>query len=185
MRLNKIMVAAFAALAVSTTYAETISYKYVEGGVGEIDDGSAVSAGVSIPLDPHVYVLGSVYGVDFGPVNGTYVEGGLGYHTAINNHASFFANGQLLYADVDRDVRLRDHTDLGAIARAGVRFVPVDKLELEGALALSSNNLLYNDGLGFNASARYYLAPKVSAAVGYAHHTELDGGFLNVRYDLN
>ena len=36
----------------------------------------------------------------------------------------------------------------------------------------------------FSADARYHVNPALSAAIGYAQDTELDGAFLNVRYNF-
>ncbi|MGH8493140.1 MAG: hypothetical protein ACRERR_08570 [Moraxellaceae bacterium] len=51
-------------------------------------------------------------------------------------------------------------------------------------LALSSNDFLEDDGIGVSASARYYIDPRFSAAVGYSATTEIDGFFLSARYNF-
>jgi hypothetical protein len=160
--------------------ARSYSYDYLEGGVADEDHGSAIFAGGSTALDPHFYALGSLYALDFDhDVNGYYLEGGLGYHVPLTAQADFFVNGQLLYANIDHP---GDNSDLGAIARAGVRFVPAEKFELEGALAVSSNDRMPNDGVGINVSGRYYFDPKLSVALGLSSDTETDGASLSVRY---
>lgn len=171
------------ALGAGIASADTFSYNYLEGGYGEVDRGDSLFVGGSKALDKNLYVLGNVYALDFpGDVNGAYLEGGLGYHVPLSAQADLFVNGQLLYANLNHVPG--DDDDLGAIARAGVRFMPVNKVELEGSLALSTNDFLVDDGIGASVSARYHIDPRVSAAVGYSSHTELDGFFLNARYDF-
>lgn len=183
--MRRIMAAAGVAgmLALSgAAQAGSFSYDYLEGGVADEDHGSAVFAGGSVSLDPHVYALGSVYALDFDhDVSGYYLEGGLGYHVPLTPQADFFVNGQLLYANIDVP---GDNSDLGAIARAGVRFIPVEKLELEGSVAVSSNDHMPNDGVGVTVSGRYYIDPRLSVALGLSSDTEIDGAFLNVRYNF-
>lgn len=181
--ISRYVLAGALALSAGIASAETFSYDYLEGGYGEVDEGDSLFIGGSKSLDKNLYVLGSAYALDFdGDVNGMYVEGGLGYHVPMTPQADFFVTGQLLYANLNH-VR-GDDDDLGGIARAGLRFMPVDKLELEGSLALSSNDFLVDDGFGVSASARYYIDPRFSAAIGYSADTELDGFFLNARYSF-
>lgn len=182
MRHPTLLAAAFALLA-GSAHAQSFSYNHIEGGYGEVDDGDALFVGASAALDKNLYVLGSLYGVDMPhDVDGVYLEGGLGYHLPMTAQADFFVNGQLLYATLDQ--HHGDDDDLGAIVRAGLRYMPVQKLELEGALALSSNDLLVDDGIGLNLSARYYIQPRLSAALGVNMDTELDGLSLSLRYAL-
>ncbi len=183
MLLRPYVLAGALALTAGVANAAPFSYDYVEGGYGEVDRGDSLFVGASKALDKNLYVLGSVYALDFpSDANGAYLEGGLGYHVPLSARADLFVNGQLLYANLNHVGS--DDDDLGAIARAGLRFMPVDKLELEGSLALSSNDFLVDDGIGLSASARYYIDPRFSAALGYSADTELDGFFLNARYDF-
>lgn len=183
--MRRIMAAAgVAGMMVLCTQAQArpFSYDYVEGGIAEEDHGSAVFLGGSAALDPHIFALGSVYGADFDhDVNGHYLEGGLGYHVPLTAQSDFFVTGQLLYVNIDH---AGDNSDLGAIARAGVRFAPVDKVELEGSLALSSNDRLPHDGVGVTVSGRYHIDPRLSVALGLSSDTEIDGAYLNVRYNF-
>lgn len=184
MLVRRYVLAGVLALSAGVAAAAPFSYDYVEGGFGEVDEGDAFFVGGSNALDKNLYVLGNVYALDFnGDVNGMYVEGGLGYHVPLSAQADFFVNGQVLYANFNHVGH--DDDDLGAIARAGVRFLPVPRLELEGSLALSSNDFLVNDGIGISASARYYFQPQLSAALGVSSDTELDGVYANVRYNFN
>lgn len=178
---RRYILAGAVALTAGAANAAPFSYDYVEGGFGETGNGDSLFIGGSNSLDRNLYVLGNVYAIDPDRGgNGAYLEGGLGYHVPMSAQADFFVNGQLLYANFD--VPRGDDDDLGAIVRAGLRFMPVNQLELEGSVAMSSNNFLVNDGLGLSVSARYHVDPRLSAAIGYSADTELDGAFVNVRY---
>lgn len=161
------------------------SYNYVEGGFGEVDEGDAVFLNASKNVAENLFVLGGAYMVDSGidipgyDGEGFYLEGGLGYAMPLAPQADVFVNAQVLYANFDFP---GDDDDIGGIARAGLRYVPIDKVELQTAVAMSSNDLLIDDGVGFEGSARYYIDPRFSVGVGYSKDTELDGAFLNVRY---
>ncbi|MFZ5561593.1 MAG: hypothetical protein ACOY41_08750 [Pseudomonadota bacterium] len=171
---------ALLALFVGVARAE-FSYDYIQAGFGEVDDDAeALFAGGSKSIDRNLFILGSLFGVDsdYG-VEGMYLEAGLGYAMPLTPEADLFVNGQVLYANFDVS---GDDDDIGGIARAGVRFMPMSKVELEGAAAMSSNDLLIDDGFGLDASARYYFDQRFSAALGFSKDTELDGMFVNVRY---
>jgi hypothetical protein len=164
------------------------SYNYIEGGIGEIgSDANSIYISGAKQSNRNLYLLGSAYYVDSDnsflnySFDGYYLEGGLGYTMPLTPQSDFFTNAQVLYANLDVP---GDDDDIGGIVRAGMHYIPMDKLELEGAVAYSDNNLLKDDGVGATASARYYFAPRFSAALGYSAHTELDGVFLNVRYNL-
>ena len=74
--------------------------------------------------------------------------------------------------------------DTGFVANAGMRFKVQPKIELEGDLKYTSNDLLVDDGIGIQAAARFYLNDQFSIAPGLAMDTEFDGLFVGVRYDL-
>lgn len=163
------------------------SYDYVEGGAGEVDEGDALFLNGSKSLSRNVFVLGSAYMVD-PDINipgydgeGFYVEGGIGYAMPMAPELDVYATAQLLYADLDVP---GEDNDVGYITRLGLRYQPMQQVELEASAALSENDLLIDDGVGASGSARYRMTPQWSAAVGYSTDTELDGAFLNVRYDF-
>jgi hypothetical protein len=178
------LLAAVLSFGASTAHA-AFSYDFVEGGFGEVDEGDAIFLNASKSIDNNLFVLGSAYMIDSGidipgyDGEGFYLEGGLGYAMPLAPNADFFANAQVLYASFDFP---GEDDDIGGIARAGLRYVPVDKVELQGSVAMSSNDFLIDDGFGLDASARYHFDPRLSVAVGYSRDTELDGAFLNLRY---
>lgn len=188
--MNKSLLAAALALAAASTQALAFSYDNLEGGYGEIDDADSLFLKGSKSLDKNLFVLGGAYLVDENNFDGFYLEGGLGYHLPLSKQADLVMSAQLLYGDFDYEVRTPFGTakgnedDLGAILRAGVRFTPVDKVELEGNLAVSSNDTLIDDGIGLDAYARYAFTNEFSGALGLHSDTELDGISLSVRYNF-
>jgi hypothetical protein len=168
------------AICAGAAQAAPFSYDYVEGGYGEVDRGDALFFGGSSAIDKNLYVLGAAHLIDFpNGIDGFYLQGGIGYHVPLTAEADFFINGQLLYADIDAP---GSDSDLGIITRAGLRFMPAPKVELEGALAFSSNDNLVDDGIGLNISGRYHFTDQLSGALGLNSDTELDGVSLSVRY---
>lgn len=183
--MRKTLLVAALALMASAAQAAPISYDYVQGGFGEIDEADALFLGGSKSLDKNLFMLGSAYVVDENNFDGFYVEGGLGYHLPLNKQTDLTLSAQLLYGDFDYSHPVfgpASNDDLGAIVRAGVRFMPVEKFELEGDLAFSSNDTLIDDGIGLDVSGRYHFTPQFSGAVGLHSDTELDGVSLSVRY---
>lgn len=179
--MRRYLVAGLVAASAGLAQASDFSYNYLEGGFGEVDKGDAIFIGGSKAVDKNLYLLGHVQAIDMKhDVDGYYLSGGVGYHVPLTATADAFADVRLLYANVDFPGGDKD--DFGAIGRVGVRVMPVQKVELEGSLSASSNDLLVDDGLGFTVAGRYHFDSNLSAALGYSHETELDGAFVNVRY---
>lgn len=184
--IRRILMAGALALAAGTSHA-AFSYDFVEGGAGEVDEGDALFLNASKRINPNLFVLGSAYMVDSGLSSprydgeGFYLEGGLGYVMPMAPQADVFATAQVLYGNLDVP---GDDDDLGYITRLGIRYMPMDRVELEGSAAYSSNDLLIDDGIGFTGTARYRITPMFSAGIGYSQDTELDGAFFNVRYQF-
>lgn len=184
--MHKTLLASALALAAASTQAFAFSYDNVEGGFGEVDEVDALFLKGSKSLDKNLFLLGGAYVLDEKNLDGFYLEGGLGYHLPLSKQADLVLSAQLLYGDIEVDTPVGDFSedDLGAILRAGVRFTPVDKVELEGSLAVSSNDTLIDDGVGLDAYGRFYFTNEFSGALGLHSDTELDGVSLSVRYNF-
>lgn len=173
------------ALCAGAANASSFSYDHVEGGFGELDEFDGLFVRGSVGLDNNLYVLGGVYLADEKNVDALMLQGGLGYHMPLSKQADLYFNGQLLY--VEADAPGGDEDDLGVILRSGLRFMPVEKVELEGVLAFSSNDVLElanDDGLGLEVYGRYHFNPQLSTALGLHSDTELDGISLSLRYNF-
>lgn len=176
--MRKTLLASALLMAAAAAHAAPFSYDLVEGGYGEIDEADSLFIKGSKALDKNLYVLGGLYAAEDNNQDGFMLEGGLGYHLPLSKQADLVLNGQLLYADNDVD------DDLGAILRAGVRFTPADRVELEGNLAFSSNDVIFDDGIGLDVYGRYFFNKQFSGALGLHSDTELDGLSLSVRYNF-
>jgi hypothetical protein len=165
-------------MSAAISQAAPLSYDYVEGGYGEWDRDDALFVTGSKALDNNLFILGSIYAIDNRLGDGFYLEGGVGYHLPLSKQVDLVMSAEVLYGDngiID---------DMGAILRAGVRFTPADRVELEGVLAVSSNDALIDDGIGLNATARYFFSNVLSGAIGLHSDTELDGVSLSMRYNF-
>lgn len=179
------------ALALTTSggaAAANFNYNYVEGGFGEIDNGEVFFANVGFDLQKNFGLVGGLYiGDTDSGFDVTMIEFGGIYHQPLKSNLSFNASLKLLHVEVDGGPGLgnwwREVDDTGLVASAGLRFQVQPKLQLEGDLKLTSNDLI-DDGIGAQAALRYYLTPKVSVAGGLAIDTELDGLFVSLRGDF-
>lgn len=169
--------------------AADFNYNYIEGGFAELEnDGDALFVQGAYDVAPHVGIVGGLYVGDYDPnwdVTGLSV--GVQFHQTLKSNLGFNAGIKLLHIEAEFDHPVwgsMDTDDTGFIANAGLRFKVQPKIELEGDLKYSSNDLLDDDGLGIQAAARFYLNNQFSIAPGIAMDTEFDGLFVGVRYDM-
>jgi hypothetical protein len=179
------------ALGASSAANAEFNYSYIEGGFGEIDEGEALFAKGAFDLTKNFGLVGGIFIGDADPnVDVTAFEIGGQFHQPLKGNLSFHAGLQLLHIEAESSFThpvfgtfKAKGDDTGFIANAGLRFQVQPKLQLEGDLKLSSNDMI-DDGLGAEGAVRYYFDPKLSVAGGLAVDTELDGLFVSVRYDL-
>lgn len=175
----------------SLAAAADFNYNYVEGGFGEIDDGEVLFVNGAHDIAPNVGLVGGLFMGDVDPgFDVTGIEFGAQYHQLLKSNLSFNAGLKLLHIEVEGDFwhpvwgrSSFDGDDTGLIANAGLRFRVQPKVELEGDLKLSSNDMI-DDGLGAQAAVRFYIDPRFSVAGGLAIDTELDGLFVSLRYEM-
>lgn len=187
------MKAGLLALALGTSAAAhaEFNYSYLEGGFGEIDEGDVLFARGGFDVTKNVSLVGGLYVGDYDPgFDVTAFEVGGQFHQPIKGNLSFHAGLQLLHVEVDGEWRHPvfgtykiKADDTGFIANAGLRFQVQPKLQLEGDVKLSSNDVI-DDGVGAEGAVRYYFDKQFSVAGGLAIDTELDGLFVSLRYDL-
>lgn len=191
MSLNLFKSAALAlALGVSgAAAAADFNYNYVEGGFGELDDdGEALFVNAAHDIAPNVGLVGGLYIGDVDPnIDITGLEFGVQFHQALKSNIGFNAGLKLLHIEAEFDHPVfgsQDIDDTGFIANAGLRFQVQPKIQLEGDLKYSSNDVLDDDGFGAQVAGRFYLNNQFSIAPGLAMDTEFDGLFVGVRYDM-
>lgn len=169
--------------------AADFNYNYVEAGFAELeDDGDALFVQGAYDVAKNIGLVGGLYLGDYDPnVDVTGLEFGLQFHQTLKSNVAFHAGLKLLHIEAEWDHPAWggwEEDDTGFIANAGLRFKVQPKIELEGDLKYSSNDMLVDDGLGVQAAARFYLNDQFSIAPGLAMDTEFDGLFVGVRYDL-
>lgn len=176
-------------LSAGAANAGDFSYDYVEAGFGEIDrDADVIYLGGAMSLDQQFGLIGSLGLVDFDQGDGTVLRAGGLFHTELQPKLDLVATLELAWSDYEVNPRgfpggTVSDDDLGFIASGGVRFELTEEVELEGKLTLTEVDP-FDDGLGMQAAARYYMTPEFSAAVGLANDADFDGLFINARYNL-
>ena len=165
--------------------AADFSYNYVEGGFGEIDHGDGLFVNAAHDIQKNIGLVGGIFIGNYDPsVDVTAIEFGAQYHQPIKSNLGFNAGLKILHVNVDLPAWANGKdSDTGLIANAGLRFRVQPRIDLEGDLKLSTNDLI-DDGLGADLGARFHVDPHLSFAAGLAVDTELDGLYLSARYDL-
>lgn len=180
------------ALGASSMASAAFNYTYVEGGFGEIDEGEVLFVNGAVDLNKHFGLVGGLFMGDADPdIDVTGLEIGAQYHQPLKGNLDLRAGLKILRIEAESNnynpgigyAYGTEADDTGFIANVGLRFQVQPKLQLEGDLKLSSNDLI-DDGFGLEGAVRYYLNPKFSVAGGLAIDTELDGLFASLRYDM-
>lgn len=181
------------ALGASSMASAAFNYTYLEGGFGEIDHGEVLFLNGAVDLNKNFGLVGGLYAGDADPdVDVTGLAFGAQYHQPLKGNLDFRAGLKILHIEAEGNFYnpglgnaygKYEDDDTGFIANAGLRFQVQPKLQLEGDIKLSSNDLI-DDGLGIEGAVRYYLDPRFSVAGGLAMDTELDGLFVSLRYDM-
>ncbi len=180
--------------------AQSFNYNYVEGGFGELDDGDAVFVNGAMDINKNWGIVGGLevgsLDIPYGDADVTLLEIGAQYHDQVKSNFSVQAGLKLLYADVEFDFdpcpgmgfpsckSSGSDDEIGLVGNVGGRLQVQPRLQLEGDIKLIANDALEDDGLGLQGAVRYYFDPKLSVAGGLAIDTELDGLYINLRYDL-
>lgn len=180
---------ALALAASGSAAAAGINYNYIEGGFGELEgDGDALFFNGAFDISKNVGLVGGLYFGDYDPnVDITGIEFGAQYHQPLKSNLSFHAGIKVLHIEAEWNHPVfggYEEDDTGLIANAGLRFQVQPKIQLEGDLKFTSNDMLVDDGIGAQVAARFYLDQNFSIAPGLAVDTELDGIFVGLRYDL-
>lgn len=184
MRIISPFVVTALALATGTAQAATFSYDYIEGGFGEVSDAGdadGIYLGGAKSIDSQFGLLGSLGIIDYSGGDGLVLRGGGLFHKELQSNLDLVGTLELVYSDYEFGPF--SDSDIGLAASAGLRFELQDNFQLEGKLTLTEVDP-FDDGLGLQAGARYFLDKQLSAAAGIASDTEYDGIWINIRYQL-
>ena len=167
---------------------DELSYSYVgiEYVRAELDDGpegDGLGVTGSAEIGSAVHVFASYGKLDFDPyfgldVEGTTWSGGIGYHRAIAERASFFAD--VSYVDVELDTNFGDASDDGYSVGIGVRGLVATKVELHGGISyvdLSDSG----DDTSFGGGVRFNFTEMVSLGARYTTSDDSDSVAVALR----
>lgn len=167
---KKILAVGLLAALPLTSFAETPSFDFVQGGYANWDidgisgsfDGFQVSANKS--LNKNFYFNGDYQSVSKGSLDSKFSTVGLGYRYKLSNSAVFF--GELDWANLNVDVNLGSFSaganDSGYQAAAGFRGMVSPKFELKGAVEYldlgsdDSTSYVVGAAYNFNKAASLY-----------------------------
>lgn len=186
MRLLLAIASASLLAGITSAHAATFSYDYIEGGFGEASDarsvdGDVIWLGGAKTLDKPFGLLGSLGIVDFNGGDATVLRGGGLFHKPLQKDLDLFATLELVF--VDYDLGAFSDSDIGLAAAGGARYALQDNFQLEGKITLTEVDP-FDDGLGLQFGARFFMDKQLSAAAGIASDTEFDGIYVNLRYQL-
>lgn len=195
---------AFASLALAPAIAgaaasqktSSISYDYVEGSFGELDEADAIYLGGAMGIDKQFAVVGSLGIIDADFVEATVLRGGALFHIPVEKNFDVFGALELAWTDYETPsttivmppfapvtVPGGGDNDIGFIATGGARFKVQDNLELEGKLTMMEVDP-FDDGIGITVGGRFFIDKQLSFAGGFASDAEFDGLWINLRYNL-
>jgi hypothetical protein len=172
--------------AASAAQAASFSYDYLEGGFGEASskgnrDGDVIWLGGAKALDSKFGLLGSFGIVDYNGSDGMVLRGGGLYRQSLQKDLDLFATLELVYSDYEFGPF--SDSDIGLAAAGGLRYAVQDNFQIEGKLTLTEVEP-FDDGLGLQVGARYFMDKQLSAAAGIASDADYDGIYVNLRYQL-
>jgi hypothetical protein len=137
-----VVVVAIAAAGVA--HAQSVSWKYAEGGWinldpdgGDSENGWFLGGAYEFGTDVRIHVFAEF--ADVGPLD--QFQLGAGWHGLLGERADLFADGAYYDVDVDDGFRVR----------GGVRWMVLKRLELNGYLALSTLDYYNEQSLAANA----------------------------------
>lgn len=161
--------------------ASTFGYTYAEGGYlsenpsGGGSDLTGVFVDGSYELQPHWRLTGEFSNASCcGSTDNRYGVGA-GYYTDINSQFSFFADLSFLGQHVTNN---GSHNGWGI--DGGLRFVPVEKLELDGMVQHTDVNSTTENTIG--VKALYSLTNEWRLFAGYSNNSVENDFQIGVRY---
>lgn len=170
-------------------------YTWIDGGLGDVDDGSAIFVEGSLAIDRNLALVGGLYSYDFDGADGYLIEVGGQMRFPIDRKTDAYGSVRLYHSKIDVDnvtvcagslcvtARGGEADDTSVILRGGVRHAIDSRVHLEGELSYIAGDLFDGD-LGLRAGGRFYFDKQLSVAVGLTVDTEIDGLYVSLRYDL-
>ncbi len=106
---------------------------------------------------------------------------GLGYHVPVSKQADFV--GTVSYVNLRLEVDDTSDSEGGFGLGAGIRYKPIDSIELIPSISYVSVSDINDFSLG--AEARYFFVEKVSIGAGYTYGFDSEAGVFNVGFRVD
>lgn len=161
--------------------ASHFGYTYAEGGYlsenpsGGGSDLTGVFVDGSYELQPHWRIIGDFSNASCCGITDNRYGAGAGYYTAVTSQLDFFADLSFLGQHLTNN---GSHNGWGI--DGGLRFMPVDKLELDGMVQHSDVNSTTENTLG--VKALYSLTNEWRIFAGYSNNSDEDDFQIGIRY---
>lgn len=165
------------------------SYTYVEAGYFTVDydvfnessDGFAF--GASVEVAEYAHVFGS-YSFENLEVGGTDVDGntlalGVGLHKAVHEKVDIV--GEVAFLSAKAEALGQSETETGFGLTAGVRTMPVERLELDAAITYVD---IVEDDTNFGFGARGYVTEEFSVGASVVLDDDGNSYGLSLRYEF-
>ncbi len=199
--INKLLAAALLLVPV-TSFAEGLSYNYVEGGYVKVDlddadvDADGFRARVSGLVSESIYLFASYLSVKSDKFTvATFtsatseveqITAGFGLRAALGPSTDFF--GEVAYVYVEGEdknagpIFSGKEDDNGFGLSAGLRHLFSSQFELAGAV--NYVDVFGDDATSYTASALFHLTPAFSLGGGYTFGDDADGWTAGVRFNF-
>lgn len=156
-------------------------YTYAEGGYlsenpsGGGSDLTGVFVDGSYELQPNWRIIGSLSNATCCGITDNRYEVGAGYYTGINSQLDFFADLSFIGQHVTNN---GNHNGWGL--EGGLRFMPVEKLELDGMVQHTDVNSTTENTIG--VKALYSLTNEWRLFAAYSNNSDENDFQIGVRY---
>ena len=109
---------------------------------------------------------------------------GIGYHQMLMQQLGFFVDAQLVHSSTKYSPAgfSSSNSDTGLGVMGGVRFIPVDKVEVDGFVSVTAGNKYVDSSPAPGVRGLYNFAPHWSVFASYTANTDVF--YTGVRYDF-
>lgn len=174
---------------------QDFNYNYVQGGFVNIDSStnnpaggignmSGLGADGSFEIAPQFNLVAGLNTVSCCSYRLTNINFGVGYHQMLLQKLGLFIDAQLVYTSARYSPAGFSNTnsDTGLGLVGGVRFIPVDKVEVDGFLSITSGNDYIDSSPSPGVLGMYNFADHWNVFASYTANTDVF--YTGVRYEF-
>lgn len=185
----------FAPLAAHAAGDADFNYNYVEGGLLNVGSGSGSQPGGvgnlsgpgvdgSYEVAPHWRVVAGVNTTSCCNYTFTNFNLGVGYHQMLLERLGLFVNAQFVssHGKYSPAGFSASNSDTGFGLVGGVRFTPVEKVEVDGFVSITGGNDFVDSSPSPGVMGLYNFAPQWSVFASYTANNDLF--YTGVRYEF-